>query len=67
MKAIIIPLITDDHIKKFMLGHIKKAMNFAIFQHEVDHLKKMYTKYLETTPADEDRFKDIEYCDKLLA
>lgn len=66
MKMTKIPMVTDNHIKQFMLKHIKAAYDMAILQCEVDHLKMMYTKYHDTTPSEQERFEDIAYCDKLL-
>lgn len=66
MKLVKLPMVTDNQINNWMLSHIRRAMDCAIFQHEVDHLKMLYSKYKETNPCDSERFDDIAYCDKLL-
>lgn len=64
MKLVVMP--SDRTINDWVCSHIKKAIEFAIFQHEVDHLKAMYSKYKETNPSEQERFEDIAYCDRLL-
>ena len=67
MKMIKIPMISDRQINDWMLNHIRKAVDCAIFQHEVDKLKMMYSKYKDLNPSDSERFEDIKYIDYIIA
>ena len=67
MKMIKVPMITDRQINDWMLSHIRKAIDNAMFQHEVDKLKAMYSKYKETNPSEEERFEDIKYVDYIIS
>ena len=66
-KMIKIPMITDRHINQWMMSHIKKAVDNAMFQHEVDKLKAMYSKYKDTNPSETERFEDIKYVDYIIS
>ena len=66
-KMIIIPMITDREINQWMMSHIKKAVDNSMFQHEVDKLKAMYSKYRDTNPSETERFEDIKYVDYIIS
>jgi hypothetical protein len=38
-----------------------------MFQHEVDKLKSMYSKYKDTNPSEAERFEDIKYVDYIIS
>jgi hypothetical protein len=51
--------------KQWMLKAIKNAEPQAIFQHEVDALKVMYSKYIDTEPSQDEIKDDINFLNKL--
>ncbi len=60
-----IPKNIDELVKQWMLDYIKQADKMVIFQSEKDRLMTMYSKYLDTTPSESERFEDIKFLDYL--
>jgi len=52
--------------KDYMKSAIKTAMEYAIFQHEVDKLLKMYSKYYDGFEITEEELKDdLKYIERI--
>jgi hypothetical protein len=52
--------------KDYMKSAIKTAMEYAIFQHEVDKLLKMYSKYYDGFEITEEELKDdLKYIENI--
>ena len=52
--------------KDYMKSAIKTAMEYAIFQHEVDKLLKMYSKYYDGFEiTDEELKEDLLYIERI--
>jgi hypothetical protein len=50
----------------YMKSAIKTAMEYAIFQHEVDKLLKMYSKYYDGFEITEEELKDdLKYIENI--
>jgi len=50
----------------YMKSAIKTAMEYAIFQHEVDKLLKMYSKYYDGFEITEEELKeDLKYIERI--